>query len=160
MRFLKRNHASSQKRRCPNNFAEKQRKLFKNGTFFGFLVGASPCLGWGDVFPQGIDRSTQNYKDGPNVDYDFAIKHDLTLWFDQVMGVWSWVSKKGKKAWSYLNQLVTGGVLAVAMTIEPVVLGVCLCGLSLLVPLVILVASLVILLGISSSSGPLGGCPI
>ena len=38
-----------------------------------------------------------------NVDYDFAIKHDPTQWFDQVMGVWSWVSKKGKKAWSYLK---------------------------------------------------------
>ena len=38
-----------------------------------------------------------------NVYFDFAIKHDLTQCFKQVMGVWSWVPKKGKNAWLYLN---------------------------------------------------------
>ena len=56
-----RNVPSSQKRRCPNNFAKKRQKTWKNGSFF-VLVGASPWLRWGCISPLGIDRSTQNYK--------------------------------------------------------------------------------------------------
>ena len=60
-KFLNRNYASSQLRWRPNNCAEKQPKLGKNGTLCGGFVGVLPSLGGDVVSPRQTHHSTQNY---------------------------------------------------------------------------------------------------
>ena len=58
----RRNHSSSWYSRCPNHLVENGAESGKNGTFFGFLVGAPRVLEWGVISSSGIVAKTQNYK--------------------------------------------------------------------------------------------------